>query len=69
MRLHFFRYLLDAENKWYGFLDIANIVRFIVQHFEENTLSEHTNIMALLEETENFKNIQVNELMSMQQNR
>lgn len=55
--------LQKTKNKWYGFLDVANIVKFIVQHFEENTLSEHTNIMALLEETENFKGLQVNDLM------
>jgi len=55
--------LQKTKNKWYGFLDIANIVKFIVQHFEENTLSEHTNIMSLLEETDNFKSLQVNDLM------
>jgi len=55
--------LQKTKNKWYGFLDINNIVKFIVQHFEENTLSEHTNIMALLEETDNFKDLQVNDLI------
>jgi CBS domain-containing protein len=56
--------LQKTKNKWYGFLDIANIVKFIVQHFGEPTLSgENTNIMTLLEETENFKDIQVNDLM------
>jgi CBS domain-containing protein len=55
--------LQKTKNKWYGFLDVANIVKFIVQHFEENTLSEHTNIMQLLEETDNFKALEVNDLM------
>lgn len=55
--------LQKTKNKWYGFLDIANIVKFIVQNFEESTLSEHTNIMELLEETDNFKDLQVADLM------
>jgi len=55
--------LQKTKNKWYGFLDVANIVKFIVQHFGENTLAENTNIMALLEETDNFKTLQVNDLM------
>jgi len=55
--------LQKTKNKWYGFLDIANIVKFIVQHFGETTLSEHTDIMALLEQTENFKDLQVADLM------
>lgn len=55
--------LQKTKNKWYGFLDIHNIVKFIVQHFEEATLAEHTDIMKLLEETDNFKDLQVNEIM------
>jgi len=55
--------LQKTKNKWYGFLDIANIVKFIVQHFGEATLAEHTDIMKLLEETENFKDLQVSDLM------
>jgi len=55
--------LQKTKNRWYGFLDVANIVKFIVQHFGEPTLAENTNIMTLLEETENFKNVQVNDLM------
>lgn len=57
--------LIIIENKWYGFLDIANIVKFIVNHFGDATLAEHTDIMKLLEETENFKDLQVTDLMSM----
>lgn len=55
--------LQKTKNKWYGFLDIGNIVKFIVQHFGEATLAENTNIMTLLEETDNFKTIQVNDLI------
>jgi len=55
--------LQKTKSKWYGFLDIANIVKFIVQHFGESTLAEHTNVNALLEETENFKELQVGDLM------
>eukprot|EP00026_Physarum_polycephalum_P009201 Phypoly_transcript_09315.p1 GENE.Phypoly_transcript_09315~~Phypoly_transcript_09315.p1 ORF type:complete len:398 (-),score=61.79 Phypoly_transcript_09315:151-1344(-) len=55
--------LQKTKKKWYGFLDIANIVKFIVQHFEEATLAEHTDIMDLLEQTENFKDLQVADLM------
>jgi len=38
-------------------------VKFIVQHFGDATLAEHTNIMQLLEETDNFKTLEVNDLM------
>jgi len=55
--------LQKTKNKWYGFLDMANIVKFIVQHFEEGTLSSHTNIMALLDETDNFKECLVNDII------
>jgi CBS domain-containing protein len=55
--------LQKTKNKWYGFLDIANIVKFIVQHFEEATLAEQTDIMALLEHTDNFKDLEVADLM------
>lgn len=55
--------LQKTKSKWYGFLDIANIVKFIVQHFEQDVLSENANIMNLLDETESFKQLQVNDLM------
>lgn len=55
--------LQKTKNKWYGFLDVGNIVKFIVQHFEESTLAEHTDIMALLEQTDNFKDLKVTDLM------
>jgi CBS domain-containing protein len=55
--------LQKTKNKWYGFLDVANIVKFIVHHFGEATLAEHTDIMALLEQTENFKDLKVGDLM------
>jgi len=55
--------LQKHKKKWYGFLDVANIVKFIVQHFGEATLAEQTNIMQLLEEADNFKDLRVNELI------
>jgi len=55
--------LQKTKNKWYGFLDIHNIVKFIVHHFGEATLAGHTDVMKLLDETENFKDLQVNDLM------
>ena len=57
--------IIYLENRWYGFLDVANIVKFIVQHFEEATLAGHTDLTSLLEQTDNFKDLKVADLMSM----
>jgi len=55
--------LQKTGSKYYGFLDLADIVKFVVQHFGESTLKSNEDFWALVEKEEFFKTRTVNDVM------
>jgi hypothetical protein len=57
--------LQKTGNKYYGFLDIADIVKFFVERFGEQQLkSLSDNFWTLIDKDTQFQQIIVNDLMS-----
>jgi 5'-AMP-activated protein kinase regulatory gamma subunit len=50
-------------SKYYGFLDLADIVKFFVQHFGESVAKTDADYWNLIEKEEYFKTRTVNDLM------
>jgi CBS domain-containing protein len=55
--------LQKTKHLWYGFLDMADIVSYIVEHFEETQLSSSEDFWNLVNTTEEFQQKTVNEIM------
>jgi len=55
--------LQKTKNKWYAFIDLADIVRFIVAKFpDQSALESESDIHALLERSAEFRECLVNEI-------
>jgi len=55
--------LQKTGNKWYGFLDMADIVKFVVQQFGATKLKATENFWELVEKEEYFQTRTVNDVM------
>jgi len=55
--------LQKTGSKYYGFLDMADIVKFFVQHFGETALKSTQDFWSLVEKEEYFQTRTVNDLM------
>jgi len=55
--------LQKTKNKWYAFIDLADIVKFIITKFpDQSSLESETDIHALLERSKDFRECLVNEI-------
>lgn len=55
-----------AEPKFFNFLEIWDVVEFVVNHFQNNgkTLSDTKNFWNLIQQEETFNKLTVNEVTS-----
>jgi len=55
--------LQKTKHKWFGFIDLADIVLYVVQNFGEEKLSMEEDFWKLVEREEEFQQKTVNDLM------
>jgi len=57
--------ILKDESKYYGFLDLMDIVKYIIQHFgPDNILGKEKDFWELVTEEDNFATKTVNDIMA-----
>jgi len=55
--------LQQTKQKWYGFLDITDIVKYIVDHFGDQNLESVDDYWKHLKENDRFKELVVNDVI------
>jgi len=53
--------LQKTKNKWYAFIDLADIIKFIVAKFPNQALESEVDIHALLDRSQEFRECEVKE--------
>ena len=61
--------LQKTKHRWYGFLDMADIVKYITETFGETMLSSSEDFWALVDKEEEFQKKTVNDIMRFPLNR
>jgi len=61
--------LQKTKHRWYGFLDMADVVKYITETFGEVALSSADDFWALVEKEETFQQKTVNDIMQYPLNR
>jgi len=59
--------LQKTKGKWFAFIDMADIVRFIVQNFGEADLKSTNDVLELMSNTEFFRTQKVNKMIKYPQ--
>jgi len=59
--------LQKTKGKWFAFIDMADIVRFIVHNFGENELKNTNDVLELMGNTEYFRTQRVNRMIKYPQ--
>eukprot|EP01132_Coremiostelium_polycephalum_P005868 gene5868-7300_t len=52
------------RKRWFGFIDLSDIVRYVCSHFEKEKMSTQQDFWKLSQESESFKKLRVDDVMT-----